>query len=207
MTRPETPEEAVPDAPHQRPSFDEIFMDICHLVARRTTCPRRGVGAVIAKEKHVLTTGYNGAPKGFPHPLEDGCIRDRLGIPSGELADVCPCLHAEQNAILQAALFGVSVKDSALYCTTQPCTQCARMIVNAGIGKVVFEIEYADPLSIGLLTTGGVELWKWDPADRRIARYRNTNTWEEAQEAFARDYLARKEGAPGAPNTEVKANR
>jgi dCMP deaminase len=182
----------LPVVPTARPSFDEIFMETCHLVARRTTCPRRGVGAVIAKDKHVLTTGYNGAPKGFPHPTETGCIRDRLDIPSGELADVCPCLHAEQNAILQAALFGVSVKDSTLYCTTQPCTQCARMIVNAGIREVVFEIEYRDPLSIGLLTTGGVTLSLWDSQSKSRRPYPKTNTWEEAQAAFAKDYLAKK---------------
>ena len=174
-----------------RPSFDEIFMDICHLVARRTTCPRRGVGAVIAKEKHVLTTGYNGAPKDFPHPTETGCIRERLEIPSGELTDVCPCLHAEQNAILQAALFGISVKDSTLYCTTQPCTQCARMIVNAGIRDVVFEVEYRDPLSIGLLTTGGVRLHQWDAATKKAAPYARTNTWAQAQAAFEKDYVAK----------------
>jgi dCMP deaminase len=168
-------------------------------MARRTTCPRRGVGAVIVKEKHVLTTGYNGAPKGFPHPLETGCIRDRLNIPSGELADVCPCLHAEQNAILQAALFGVSVKDSTLYCTTQPCTQCARMIVNAGIRDVVFEIEYRDPLSIGLLTTGGVRLHHWDPKTKRAVPYGKTNTWAEAQDAFAKAYVAK--NAPSAEFT------
>lgn len=195
---------AVPSDAGGRPSFDELFMQICHLMARRTTCPRRGVGAVIAKEKHVLTTGYNGAPKGFPHPSETGCIRDEQGIPSGEMADVCPCLHAEQNAILQAALFGVSVRDSTLYCTTQPCTQCARMIVNAGIRDVVFEIEYADPLSIGLLTTGGVRLHHWDPATRKARPYAKTNTWQEAQAAFAASWRAKQAKEP---NAQLKADR
>ena len=188
------------EAPVHRPSFDETFMTLCHLMARRTTCPRRGVGAVIVKDKHVLTTGYNGAPKGFPHPVETGCIRDELEIPSGELADVCPCLHAEQNAILQAALFGVSVKDSTMYCTTQPCTQCARMIVNAGIRHVVFEVEYRDMLSIGLLTTGGVQLSRWDPERLAVVPYRDTNTWQEAQAEFAKEYRARR----AATNTVLK---
>jgi|GEM_PF-649847 len=172
-----------------RPSFDETFMEICRTMARRTTCPRRAVGAVIAKENHILTTGYNGAPKGFPHPVDVGCIREELGIPSGEYSDVCPCLHAEQNAIVQAALFGVSVKDGTLYCTTQPCMSCARMVINAGIRKIVFEQAYADPLSIGLLTTAGVELYQWDATARKASRLQKANTFEQAQDLFKKNYL------------------
>ena len=172
-----------------RPSFDETFMDICRTMARRTTCPRRAVGAVIVKENHVLTTGYNGAPKGFPHPIEVGCIREELGIPSGEYSDVCPCLHAEQNAIVQAATFGVSVRDGTLFCTTQPCMSCARMVINAGIRKIVFEHAYADPLSVGLLTTAGVELFQWDPASKRSTRLEGANTFQQAQAAFKEKYL------------------
>ncbi|MBI2077185.1 MAG: dCMP deaminase family protein [Euryarchaeota archaeon] len=174
--------------PRARPSFDATFMEMCGLVSQRTTCPRRAVGAVIVKENHVLTTGYNGAPKGFPHPIETGCIREELGIPSGEFSDVCPCLHAEQNAILQAALFGVSVKEGTLYCTTQPCTQCARMVVNSGIRKVVYELEYADMLSVGLLRTGGVDLYRWDPKKKVAVRDTRSNTWQEAQEKFKAEY-------------------
>ncbi len=157
-------------------------MDMTHLVKSRATCPRRAVGAVIVKQKHVLTTGYNGAPKNFPHPLDVGCIRDELGIPSGMMADVCPCLHAEQNALLQAALFGVSVEGADIYCTTQPCTQCSRMIANSGIKRVVFEEEYADPLAIGLLTTAGVALWRWDHEAGEARPYDKINTWEQAQD-------------------------
>lgn len=167
-------------------------MDMCRLVAQRTTCPRRAVGAVIAKDNHVLTTGYNGAPKGFPHPIETGCIREELDIPSGEYSDVCPCLHAEQNAILQAALFGISVREGTLYCTTQPCTQCARMVVNAGIRRVVFEQEYSDMLSIGLLTTGGVELYRWDAKSKAARRDSRSNTWEQAQAKFKQEYLKKR---------------
>lgn len=179
----------MPGPAHARPSFDATFMEMCSLVSQRTTCPRRAVGAVIAKDNHVLTTGYNGAPKGFPHPIETGCIREELKIPSGQYSDVCPCLHAEQNAILQAALFGVSVKDGTLYCTTQPCTQCARMVVNSGIRRVVFEQEYADMLSIGLMVTGGVELYRWDPKKKSAVRDTRSNTFEEAQDKFRKEYL------------------
>ncbi len=172
-----------------RPTFDETFIEICHTMAKRTTCPRRAVGAVIVKDNHVLTTGYNGAPKGFPHPLGTGCVRDELGIPSGEYSEVCPCLHAEQNAIVQAALFGVSVRDGTLYCTTQPCTVCARMIVNAGLKRIVFEQGYPDPLAIGLLTTGGVEFLAWDPKTKKATRPSDTNTFAEAQARFKKNYL------------------
>lgn len=183
----------------KRPSFDETFMDLCRTMARRTTCPRRAVGAVVVKENHVLTTGYNGAPKGFPHPIETGCIREELGIPSGQYSEVCPCLHAEQNAIVQAALFGASVRDGTLYCTTQPCMSCARMIVNAGIRRLVYEHAYADPLSVGLLTTGGVRLEVWD-AERCEARaLEDANTFEEAQAAFRRDYEAGRTSAQPRP--------
>ncbi len=169
-----------------RPSVDRYFMEMTHLVKTRGTCPRRQVGALIVKDKHVLTTGYNGAPKGFPHPIDTGCIRDELKIASGTMADVCPCLHAEQNAIIQAANFGVGIAGSTIYCTTQPCTQCSRMIANAGITRVVFHEEYADPLSIGLLTTAGVELWQWD--GEQAVPYTKINTWEEAQDKLRAEW-------------------
>lgn len=167
-----------------RPSPDAYFMGMTHLVKTRGTCPRRQVGAVVVKDKRVLTTGYNGAPRGFPHPCETGCIRDELHIPSGMMADVCPCLHAEQNAIIQAATTGVSIDGADIYCTTQPCTQCSRMIANSGIRRVIFQEEYADPLSIGLLTTAGVELWQWDAEASEASPYRNINTFSEAQDAL-----------------------
>lgn len=163
-------------------------MEMTHLVKSRGTCPRRQVGAVIVKDKRVLTTGYNGAPRGFPHPCDTGCIRNELEIPSGMMADVCPCLHAEQNAIIQAATTGVSIDGADIYCTTQPCTQCSRMIANSGIHRVIFEHEYADPLSIGLLTTAGVELWQWDMTAGVAVEYDKVNTWEEAQAKMRRDW-------------------
>ncbi len=171
-----------------RPSVDQYFMDMTHLVKARGTCPRRLVGAVIVKDKRVLTTGYNGAPRNFPHPIETGCLRDELGIPRGMVADICPCLHAEQNAILQAATTGVSIEGAELYVTTQPCTQCSRMLANCGIRRIVFEEEYPDPLAIGILTTSGVGLWRWDAKTRKAVAYEKANSFEEAQEAIRKKW-------------------
>ncbi|MEA3203705.1 MAG: dCMP deaminase, partial [Thermoplasmata archaeon] len=170
----------------ERPSVDQYFMDMTHLVKSRGTCPRRQVGAVIVKGKRVLTTGYNGAPRNFPHPIDVGCLRDELNIPRGMVADICPCLHAEQNAILQAATTGVSIEGADLYCTTQPCTQCSRMVANCGMQRVIYEEEYPDPLAIGILTTAGVELWRWDPQAKVARRVENPNTFEQAQDELRR---------------------
>lgn len=168
-------------------------MAMADLVKKRATCPRRAVGAVIVKDKHVLTTGYNGAPKGFEHPCDTGCLRDELDIPSGMMADVCPCLHAEQNAIIQAATFGLSIKGAQMYCTTQPCMQCSRMIANSGITRVYFQQEYADPMSIGLLVTAGVELFFYDAEHKSVREYGNTNTFQEAQENVRQSWAKRVE--------------
>ncbi|MEA3190523.1 MAG: dCMP deaminase [Thermoplasmata archaeon] len=173
-----------------RPSVEQYFMDMTHLVKARGTCPRRTVGAVIVKDKRVLTTGYNGAPRNFPHPIDVGCLRDELHIPRGMVADICPCLHAEQNAIIQAATTGVSIEGADLYCTTQPCTQCSRMVANCGIKRVVFEEEYPDPLAVGILTTSGVELWRWDAATRTAHRLQGTNTFEQAQDELRKRFAA-----------------
>jgi dCMP deaminase len=162
-------------------------MDMTHLVKARGTCPRRRVGAVIVKEKRVLTTGYNGAPRNFPHPIDVGCLRDELQIPRGMVADICPCLHAEQNAIIQAATTGVSIEGADLYCTTQPCTQCSRMVANCGIRRVVFEEEYNDPLAAGVLTTSGVEMWRWDTKSMKAVRVK-ASTFEQAQDEVRRRF-------------------
>ncbi|UCC66767.1 MAG: cytidine/deoxycytidylate deaminase family protein [Deltaproteobacteria bacterium] len=129
-----------------RPSWDEYFMEITRLVASRSTCLRRHVGAVIVKDKKILATGYNGAPSGLPHCLDVGCQRDKFGIPSGERHELCRGLHAEQNAIVQAAYHGVSIRGATLYCTNLPCIICTKMIINAGIKRVIYEQGYADPL-------------------------------------------------------------
>jgi dCMP deaminase len=118
------------------------------------------VGAVLVKDKRILTTGYNGAPHGLPHCLEVGCLREQLGIPSGERQELCRGLHAEQNAIIQAAYYGVSIEGATLYCTHQPCITCAKMLINAGIKKIIFEEPYPDELAEQMLREAQVELIK-----------------------------------------------
>ncbi len=122
-------------------------MDIADLVSRRSTCLRRRVGAVLVKDKRMLATGYNGAPSRTKHCDETGCLREKLGIPSGQRHELCRGLHAEQNAFLQAALHGTSLKDASLYSTTQPCIICAKMIINAGIKELVIRGDYPDRMS------------------------------------------------------------
>jgi dCMP deaminase len=139
-----------------RPDWDEYFMGIVELVAKRSTCLRRSVGAALVRDKRILATGYNGAPSGLHHCLDVGCLRERLHVPSGERHELCRGLHAEQNAIIQAALHGVSVKGSTLYCTNQPCIICAKMIINAGITMAVVKDGYADKLAEEMLAEAGV---------------------------------------------------
>ncbi|MFH2138625.1 MAG: dCMP deaminase family protein [Candidatus Omnitrophota bacterium] len=141
-----------------RPSWDQYFLDIAQLVAKRSTCLRRSVGAVIVKDKRILTTGYNGAPSGLKHCEEVGCLREQLRVPSGQRHELCRALHAEMNAIIQAAQYGMSVAESIIYCTTQPCIICAKMIVNAGIKKVVVTSNYPDKLAEKILKEARVEL-------------------------------------------------
>jgi len=139
-------------------------MSIARLVALRSTCLRkdRQVGAVIVRDKRILATGYNGAPAGMKHCAEVGCLRQRLGIPSGERHELCRGLHAEQNAIIQAALFGVSIKDAVIYCTHVPCIICAKMLINARIKKVFYQKGYPDELAVSMLKEAGLPLIKLD---------------------------------------------
>jgi dCMP deaminase len=141
-----------------RPSWEIYFMNITNLVAERSTCLRRAVGAVVVKDKRILSTGYNGAPTGLKHCLEVGCLRQKLGIESGKMHELCRGIHAEQNAIIQAAYHGVSVRGADIFCTNQPCSICARMIINAGIERIYYQSGYADPLSIELLEEAKIEL-------------------------------------------------
>ncbi len=135
-----------------RPNFHEVFMEIAYAWAKRATCLRRRVGAVIAKDKQQLTAGYNGAPRGVPHCAElGGCLREKLKIPSGQRHEICRGTHAEQNAITQAAKFGINIEGSTLYCNTFPCVICTKMILNAGISTVIYDSDYDDPLSKELL--------------------------------------------------------
>ena len=131
-----------------RPSWDEYFMQMAELTAKRSTCLRRNVGAIIVNDKHIITTGYNGAPKGLPHCEElGGCLRQKLGVPSGERHELCRALHAEQNAIIQAATLGQSIEGATIYVTHQPCIICAKMIINAGISRIVVRSGYPDKMA------------------------------------------------------------
>lgn len=141
-----------------RPSWDEYFMDIVDLIKSRSTCIRRQVGALIVKDKRILATGYNGAPTGCKHCSDIGCLREQLNIPSGQRHELCRAIHAEQNAIVQAANSGVSVSGGTLYVTIQPCVLCAKMAINAGIKKIVFRGDYPDELSMELLKEAGIRV-------------------------------------------------
>ena len=145
----------------KRPDWNEYFMSITDVVARRSTCLRRQVGALIVRDNRILSTGYNGAPTGARHCLEVGCSREQLGILSGERHELCRGLHAEQNAILQAALHGVSVAHGVFYVTHQPCVLCAKMIANLNIGEVVYRGDYPDQLALDILTEVGVKLTRF----------------------------------------------
>ena len=135
-------------------------MDITFLVAKRSTCLRRSVGALIVKDKRILSTGYNGAPSGIKHCIETGCLRENLNVPSGEKHELCRGIHAEQNAIIQAAYNGVSIKGATLFCTNQPCSICAKMIINAGINEIFYGSGYSDPMSKEMFEEAGVTVKK-----------------------------------------------
>ncbi len=143
---------------NSRPSWDEYFMNITKLAAQRSTCLRRKVGAILVRDKRIITTGYNGAPMNINHCLDTGCLREQMGIPSGERHELCRGLHAEQNAIIQAALHGVSIKGAVLYCTNMPCLICSKMLINAQITEVYYKEGYADDLSISMMTEAGIPL-------------------------------------------------
>jgi dCMP deaminase len=143
-----------------RPTWDEYFMNIVDMVKTRSTCMRRQVGAVIVRDKRILTTGYNGTPSGLKHCGEVGCLRDELKIPSGERHELCRGIHAEQNAIIQAAVFGVSVQNSTIYVNLSPCILCTKMIINAGITRIVTKEAYNDSLALKMLEESGIEYVK-----------------------------------------------
>jgi dCMP deaminase len=150
----------------ERPSWDDYFMAIAAEVARRSTCLRRQVGAVLVVEKRILATGYNGAPSGVPHCLETGCLRQQMAVPSGERHELCRGLHAEQNAMIQAAKHGVRIAGATLYTTHRPCSLCAKMAINAGIERIVCREDYPDDLGRALLASSGVRL-EVHPAAKR----------------------------------------
>lgn len=141
-----------------RPSWHEYFMSITELVAQRSTCTRRYVGAILVRDKHIISTGYNGAPIKVSHCLDVGCLREQKGIPSGQRHELCRGLHAEQNAIIQAAIHGTSIDGATLYCTNMPCTICSKMIINSKITEVYYREGYADELSTALMAEAGLNL-------------------------------------------------
>lgn len=145
-----------------RPSWNQYFMEITKVVAKRSTCLRRQVGSIIVKDRHILASGYNGAPSGLDHCLETGCMREELKVPRGERHELCRGLHAEQNAIIQAAVHGVQIKGGTLYSTTFPCVLCAKMLINAGIVKIVYQASYPDELSMKILQEANVEVEEWN---------------------------------------------
>lgn len=133
-------------------------MKLAEEVQTRTTCLRRAVGAIIVKDKRILATGYNGVPTGLCHCEETGCLREQLGVPSGQRHEICRGLHAEQNAILQAARYGINIQGASIYITTQPCVVCAKMLINAGIAEIVYKNPYPDDLSMELLRESGIKM-------------------------------------------------
>jgi dCMP deaminase len=142
--------------PLERPTADDYFMEIATVVAKRSTCLRNQVGALFVRNKRILTTGYNGAPSGLDHCDQVGCARD--GVASGTRHELCRAVHAEQNAIIQAALHGISIEGATLYCTHQPCILCAKMMINARVAKVVYQQSYPDQTALDFLQQAGIEV-------------------------------------------------
>jgi dCMP deaminase len=154
---------------HKRPGIDEYFLKVASVVAERSTCLRHHVGAVSVRDKHILTTGYNGAAAGLRDCLELGCLRDELGIPSGTRHEICRAIHAEQNVIVQAALHGVSLSGATIYCTHSPCVLCAKMLINARIARFVTCGTYSEETFIELFGEAGIQFERLKPPPTEIA--------------------------------------
>ncbi|HPB31203.1 MAG TPA: cytidine/deoxycytidylate deaminase family protein [Candidatus Sumerlaeota bacterium] len=157
----------------KRPSWDEYFMEVAHVVRKRSTCLRRQVGAVLVRDKRILATGYNGAPSGLPHCAESGCLRSEMNVPSGERHEICRGTHAEQNAIAQAAFLGVGTRDSTMYVTAHPCSLCTKIMINAGVIHIVYDGEYPDTLSQRLLAQSRIKV-------ERFSNHDNSNERKES---------------------------
>ena len=150
----------------KRPSWDSYFMQLAFVVAGRSTCLRRQVGAVMVKDKQILTTGYNGSPSGLLHCDEVGCLRQSLSVPSGERQEICRAVHAEQNALVQAAKHGVAIIGADLYVTHQPCVLCTKLLINSGIQRVIYTHSYPDQLALDMAREAGLELVQLDITQR-----------------------------------------
>ncbi len=153
-----------------RPSWNEYFMEIALLVRKRSTCIRRQIGCVIVSDKKIMSTGYNGAPAGLRHCLDTGCLREKMGIPSGQRHELCRALHAEQNAIIQAAISGINIKGSTVFCTHFPCSLCAKMLINVRVDKIYYIEGYPDDLSKSLLLEANIPAEKIDMVVEKISR-------------------------------------
>lgn len=143
-----------------RPSWDEYFLQLARQAATRSTCLRRQVGAVLVRDKRILATGYNGAPRGVAHCLDTGCLREQLGIPSGERQELCRAIHAEQNAVIQAAVHGIAIDGATLYTTLHPCVLCAKILINCGVREIHYLEGYPDDLARDMLAEAGIVLSK-----------------------------------------------
>lgn len=139
-----------------RPDWNQYFMKMAELAAKRSTCLRRQVGAVLVKDRQILATGYNGAPKGLPHCEKTGCLREKLEVPSGERHEICRGVHAEQNLVAQAAYHGVKTEGASVYCTNQPCVICAKLLINAGVEEIYFRDGYEDELARRMIEESGL---------------------------------------------------
>ncbi len=153
-----------------RPSWHQYFMEMAFLASQRSTCIRRKVGAVVVLENQILATGYNGAPKHVSHCGETGCLRQKMNVPSGTMHELCRGVHAEQNAIVQAAINGTSIRNATLYCTNHPCSICAKMIINSEIRNVYIADDYPDPLAKEMFAEAGVELILVDRENNKLTR-------------------------------------
>ncbi len=145
----------------ERPEWDDYFMEFAQTALKRSTCLRRSVGALLVKNKHILASGYNGVPRKMRHCSETGCLREQMNVPSGKMHELCRGLHAEQNAIIQAAVHGVSIEGATLYCTHQPCVVCTKMLINAGVTRIVYANPYPDELAESMLKESGIEVDVW----------------------------------------------
>jgi dCMP deaminase len=148
-----------------RPSWDAYFMEIVKVTGTRSTCIRRSVGAILVRDNRILASGYNGVPKGLPHCDKVGCLREKLKVPSGERHEICRGLHAEQNVIIQAALYGVPISGATIYCTNKPCSICTKMLINAEIEKIVYLNDYPDTLADELLSQTDIRIRQFTGED------------------------------------------
>jgi len=146
-----------------RPSWDDYFMELAKLVATRSTCLRHAIGAILVNERRILATGYNGSPRGLAHCLEIGCLRDKLKIPSGTRAEICRAVHAEQNALIQCAVYGIQSEGSTIYTTHEPCSVCTKLLISAGVKRIVFDVSYPDEFAQKLLKETKIKVEKWKP--------------------------------------------